>query len=68
MSRVALGDGKDVKNSQLKLKQIKDTFNNVFAINYDGRTCKRGIAMVMMACMSGREGLSSVCLWECAIG
>jgi hypothetical protein len=29
---------------------------------------ERGIAMVMMACLSGREGLSLVDLWECAAG
>ena len=51
-----------------KLKSEIDLFNNVLMMSYSRHTCKRGIAMVMMACLSGREGFSSVDLRECAAG
>lgn len=66
MSGVALGDGKEVKNR--KLKSERDIFNIVPMMSCSKHTCKRGIAMVMMACLSGREGLSLVDLRECAAG
>ena len=67
MPRVVLGDRKNMKNRNLESE--RDIFKKVKEIYLCSKhTCKRGIAMVMIACLSGREGLSSVDFRECAAG
>ena len=48
-----------MENRKLE-NEIDIFFNNVLMMSVVKQTCRRGIAMVMMACLSGREGLSSV--------